>query len=326
MGTLGLLVMATAGLFLSAFFSGMETGFYRATRAKLVLDAKGGDHVARGLVWLTNHASLFVATTLVGNNLANYLTSLAIVIGTQALIQSEGHTAELLAPLMLAPVLFVYGELLPKNLFLQAPNRLLRRGGPVFLGFLVISFPISVILWGLSRLLARLVGESPEEVRLTLARRELQKVLEEGHEAGIIHPAQWRLAGRLFAEAKQPISQFVRPLTQLPRARSGMNKEDVLGLARRYQISVVPVEAPGGDGGPVGYVRVIELGLSGSDEVGPVHRLLEIPESITHLNALTRMQTADESLAAVVDSRGEMIGIVTADALREPLLGSGRRS
>jgi len=194
------------------------------------------------------------------------------------------------------------------------------------MGFLVISFPISVVLWGLSPLLAGPIGEAPGEVRLTLARRELQKVLEEGHEAGIIHPAQWRLAGRLFAEAKQPISQFVRPLTQLPRARSGMNKEDVLGLARRYQISVVPVEAPGGDGGPVGYVRVIELGLSGSDEVGPVHRLLEIPESITHLNALTRMQTADESLAAVVDSRGEMIGIVTADELREPLLGSGRRS
>ena len=77
--------MAALGLFLSAFFSGSETGFYRVTRMRLVLDAMGGDRTARGLLWLTNHPSMFIATALVGNNLANYLTSLAIVLGTQAL-------------------------------------------------------------------------------------------------------------------------------------------------------------------------------------------------------------------------------------------------
>src|SRR4030042_4230699 len=126
MGIWVALVLAGVGIFLSAFFSGSETGFYRATRVRLVLDALGGDPISRGLVWLTGHPSLFVATVLVGNNLANYLTTLAIVMSTQALTFQQGHTAEylteLIAPLALAPVLFVYGELLPKSLFLQAPN------------------------------------------------------------------------------------------------------------------------------------------------------------------------------------------------------------
>ena len=64
---------------------------YRATRLRLVLDALGGDPISRGLVWLTNHPAVFVATTLVGNNLANYVTSLAIVIGTQRLGIGQGH-------------------------------------------------------------------------------------------------------------------------------------------------------------------------------------------------------------------------------------------
>ena len=72
--------LASVGLLLSAFFSGSETGFYRATRLRLVLDALGGDRIARALVWLGNRPMLFVATILVGNNLANYLTSLAVVI------------------------------------------------------------------------------------------------------------------------------------------------------------------------------------------------------------------------------------------------------
>ena len=37
------------------------------------------------------------------------------------------------APIVLSPVLFVYCELLPKQLFYLAPHRLVRQGGPFFL-------------------------------------------------------------------------------------------------------------------------------------------------------------------------------------------------
>ncbi len=120
--------LGMCGLFLSAFFSGSETGFYRATRLRLVLDAMGGDRIARGLLFLTNHPALFVATALVGNSAANSLISLAAVIAMGRLFPHP-EAAEIMATIALAPIVLVYGELLPKNLFLQAPNRLLRRGG-----------------------------------------------------------------------------------------------------------------------------------------------------------------------------------------------------
>jgi len=319
----GVVLLAAAGLFLSAFFSGAETGFYRATRLRLVLDALGGDRVSRLLVWLTNHSLLLVATTLVGNNLANYMASLAIVVGT-VLVVGDGHPAELIMPLALAPVLFVYGELLPKSLFFQAPNRLLRRGGPLLLFCVGLFAPISFLLWGLNVLIGRLLGESPEQVRLTLARRELQQVLEEGHEAGILHPAQRGLARGIFAVARQPVTRFTIPLDQLPRARSDMSKREVLRLARRYRIAVVAVEAAQSEGKLVGYLRVIELGLCESSELGPIRRLLEIAAETTHVSALMRMHSANEDLALIVDSRGESIGIITTDRLTAPLFRGGR--
>ena len=316
--------LALVGIFFSAFFSGSETGFYRATRMRLALDAMGGDTVARGLVWLTNHPPLFVATTLVGNNLANYLTSLAIVLGTQALISGESlHAVEMIAPLLLAPVLFVYGELLPKSLFLQAPNRLPRRIGPLFLICVVLFFPISAVLWGLSKALAWLVGESPEQIRLTLARRELQQALEEGHEAGILHRAQRGLARGLFAVAQEPVTRFIVPLERLPRAHATMSKREIFRLAQRYRLAVVPVESPDANHELIGYVCMIELALSESNTMGPVHPLMEIEEDATHVAALMRMQSAKESLAKVVGAGGETLGIVTAERLREPLFGGG---
>ncbi len=59
------LFTAVVGLLLSAFFSGTETGFYRIARMRLTLDAIGRDQTARRLLWLVNHPSIFVATTLV---------------------------------------------------------------------------------------------------------------------------------------------------------------------------------------------------------------------------------------------------------------------
>ena len=49
-------IMFVLGIFLSAFFSGAETGFYRVTRVRLLLDGLGGDPIARTLLWLTNRA------------------------------------------------------------------------------------------------------------------------------------------------------------------------------------------------------------------------------------------------------------------------------
>ncbi len=317
--TVGVVVLAAVGLFLSAFFSGSETGFYRATRLRLVLDARSGDVVARLLLWLMNNPSLFVATTLVGNNSANYLASLAIVLGAQAVFPGPGQAAELLAPIVLAPVLFVYGELLPKHLFLNAPNRLLRLSGPLFLVFVVVFFPVAALLWLFNYVLARFFGEAPQEVRLKLARRELRRILEEGHAVGILHPSQRGLAQGIFAVANVPVWRYVAPITSLPRARADMSKDEVLRLANRYRLATVPVESAERPGELIGYYRVVDLALSPSPEPGPLLPLMDIPDTISHLSALMRMRSGGHELAKVVAVEGECLGVVTAERLTDSL-------
>ncbi|NLX99144.1 MAG: DUF21 domain-containing protein [Rhodopirellula sp.] len=316
--------LAGVGLFFSAFFSGSETGFYRATRIRLVLDALGGDRVSRGLHWLTNHPTLFIATALVGNNLANYLVSLGIVMGAQAIWEGQSHVPDLIAPLVLAPILFVYGELLPKNLSLRAPNRLLRIGGPLFLVCVVLFFPVSMVLWGLNWVLAHFATESPEMIRLRIARRELQRILEEGHEAGILRPSQRSLAQGIFALASRPIHTYVVPPAKVARATSDMSKEEILELARRHHLSAVPLEGAGDEGRLIGYVRVADLRLDPSAEVMTVRPLLMVAQNDSYINVLTRLHGAKENLAEVLDEDGRAVGIVTAASLREPLFRGGR--
>ncbi len=317
--TVHIAALAAVGLFLSAFFSGVETGFYRATRLRLVLDALSGDRVARLLLWLMNNPSLFVATALMGNNAANYMVSLAIVLGAQAVFSGPGHVAELAAPMALAPVLFVYGELLPKHLFLNAPNRLLRLAGPLFLAFTVLFFPFALLLWALNAVLARLVGEAPQEVRLKLARRELRGVLEEGHAAGILQPGQRALARGIFAVANVPVRRHALPTGHLPRARADMTKEEILRLAHRYRLAVVPVESAAEPGTLIGYHRVIDLALDPAPDPALPRPLIDIPDTISHLSALMRMRSGGHALARVVGDEGKTLGTVSLAQLTEPL-------
>ena len=201
-------LLLAIGLVLSALFSGSETGFYRVTRVRLANEALAGNWTSRALLWLSHQPSLFVATTLVGNNLANYLTSLAIVMASQRLVPESGTAVVILGPVVIAPFVFLLGELLPKNLFFSAPNRLLKHCAPFLILCTCLFAPVTLVLRGFSRLLQLLSGKSPQEVQLTLARRGLAELLTEGGEAGILRPAQQSLAQSMLAVAGLPVKRF----------------------------------------------------------------------------------------------------------------------
>jgi len=308
------------GVALEGLFSGSESGFYRISRVRLMIDAMGGNWVARGLLWLTANPSLFVATTQVGNNLANYLISFATVLAAGRLFPGEGMVAEIIFPLTLTPLIFVYGELLPKNLFLQSPSRLMRYSGPFFLVCTVLFLPATALLWALGRLLQWLLGESPEVVQRQLAREELKRVLEEGHEAGILRPAQRSIAQGLFAVAKNTVRNSMTPAPRAIVVREGTAKEEVLRLARRHQLPVIPVVSAGFPVQPVGYVRVVDLLLSERNTLSPIRPLMTIQETEPHITALVQIQGTNARLAKVVDAVGRTVGYITIDQLRDTLL------
>ena len=313
------LILLAIGIFLSAFFSGSETGFYRASRVRIVMAGLDGDNVSRGLLKLINNPTWFVATTLVGNNFANYLTSLAIVLLASSVWAS--NAAEMLLPIFMSPLLFVYGELLPKSLFFQAPNRLLRLSAPLFLFFTVVFAPAAAILWAMSQFLERSIGQSPEKIRLTLARRELQQVLEEGLEAGILQPTQRQLAQSFFLVASKPVSEFCTPMARVRSISIDTPVPTALKLAKKKHMADIPVFQESRNR-LVGYVRTIDLLLKqdASTKLEGVRELMLINTSELFGEAVLRMQSARETMARVVNREGRTVGVLSIDQLTNPLL------
>ncbi len=318
---IAVILLFAVALFFSAFFSGAETGFYRVSRVRLALDANSGNATARSLLQLTNHPTLFVATTLVGNNLANYLTTMAIVLGTQRLFGEGQLLLDIVAPVVASPVLFVYGELLPKHMFYLAPNRLLGIGGPLFLACTVLFAPVSSLLWLMGRLLELIVGESPVRVLERIARSELQRVLEEGHEAGILEPAQRQLARGVFRVASEQAVKWMTPLARVGAVSDSSSFADVMRAFKRSRVPQIVVTR-GKSQNLVGYLRWADLNLNTGNWRDATRPLIAIRHDESHLIALVRLYNRAETLGEVVDGTGKTIGVVAADDLLEPLLNT----
>ena len=312
-------VLFVMGMTLSAFFSGSETGFYRLNRARLLIGALDGDWISRGLLWAANNPSVFVATALVGNNVANYVTSAAIVMGA-ASVTSGWRSAEVVLPLLLAPVIFVYGELLPKNVFLAAPNRMLRRCGVPFGIAAVLFAPVSFLLWMFNKLLEIVGRKSPEAWQMVLARRELGELLDEGQAVGLLKPTQQALAQATITLGTQSIAGFVEPTSRFGRITADHGPADVVNLARRTGQTLLPVEQTSdGRRTATAYVRVSDCLLAKGSRL-PTEPLLVVSDRQPYLSVVSRMLAAGAPIARVVGRKQQTVGYVTLARLKTAML------
>ncbi|TWT86549.1 hypothetical protein Mal64_33750 [Pseudobythopirellula maris] len=313
------LLLFFVGLMLSAFFSGSETGFYRAPRLRMVIDSLAGDRVAKRLLWAANRPTLFVATSLVGNNVANYLVSLAVVIAASVWFPGS-EAAGVLVPIAFTPIVFICGELLPKNAFLDAPYRLLRKCVP---GLMIAGFlfaPISALLWLVGRTL-EWIGNAPvAKLRVALARREIEGVFDEGHAIGLLASAQKDLALATFSLARRPLKEFILPVAKEPIARADMSRRAVLRLARQRRLDELPVVNADSPLEPIGKVRVLDCALAPGADGLPVLPLPVLRDTDSALRAITRLQTDDETLAQARDASGKLLGYVRLENLYAELL------
>ena len=237
----GSLALFILGVRLSAFFSGSETGFYRVSFLRLSIDAHAGDTAARRLLWFVQNPSYFVATTLVGNNIANYLTTVAIGIAMGALFTTSSVLLEVATTLLFAPVIFLFGELMPKNLYFRAPTNLLRQGLRNFRLWYHLFLPASLPLVGITRLFERLSKSGPHQLDLVLGRHRLSHVLDKGHEHGLLTAGQGDLVHGLLHESSLRAAETMTPLDRVLGLDETASREQLAEFARKYGLTHVAI-------------------------------------------------------------------------------------
>lgn len=317
-------LLAAGALFLLAlrlsfFFSGSETGFYRVSFLRVSMAAHQGDRAAQRIVWFTQNPGYFVATTLIGSNLAHYLATVAIGLAAAAL--SAGPPAawvEVAGTLLAAPVIFLAGELLPKNLYYRAPLFLLRRSSRRFLWFYRLFLAVSWPLILLSRGLQRWSDPGGKPLALLLGRSRLVQVLKRGHEEGLLTDVQNRLANGLMQTAPQPVASSVIPSGRVLGVDDTASREAVLDVARRYGVRHVAVRRAGTEDEWYGYIRALDLAATRKLPSSVIRIMPPIDATLSKLETILALRQAGAAFG-VVRQGNRILGIVTEHGLVEQL-------
>ena len=180
------LVIFGLGLRMSAFFSGSETGFYRLSYLRISLDARAGELASRRLMKFMQAPSTFVSTALVGNNVANYVTTLAVGMISLTLFPGQAGSMELVFTLLVTPIVFIFGELLPKNLYFRAPMHFLKRDSLKLQICYYALLPVSLPLMMTARLFERFGKSDDLRTGRVLSRSRLTQAVTEGHRQGLL--------------------------------------------------------------------------------------------------------------------------------------------
>jgi CBS domain containing-hemolysin-like protein len=307
-------VLFAVALMMSAFFSGTETGLYRVSRTKLVLDGLGGSRSARGILWLLNHPAIFIATSLVGNNLANYLISLAVVIASASFFGS-GSAAELFGPMLITPVVFVFGELMPKSIFFRAPYRLISATSPVIIAVAAVLSPVAALLGMLAIALQRITGQTPFPIRLAMARSELDQLFRHGQEAGILGTGQRFLAQRLLDVGDRAAISYGVAVDRLAVIDAPIDVKEARYRARRANHPIVLVRRAGRIVGFVWYAD-----LCASKPLRDWNPVVRSKIEDRHLRVLLKLYDAGSEVAVLRGEGGVVMSVVTRRQLVQPLI------
>ena len=325
------------GLYLSAVFSGSETAFYRASTLRLTFDAAAGSVPARRILTFAKRPARFVATILIGNNVANYLATAAVGVGVGAVVAGGGGWAEVLATWAVAPVVFVCGELLPKQLCYRAPSHFLTRAAGFLRACVLVTAPLNAPLAALAKLMEG-KGGTGRSVGGAFGRTRLTELLKGGKEAGLLTEAQDRLVEGVLRIAPGRAADHATPPERAVCLPVGCDREAVLRESGRLGVREVLLvngdPASPGDLSPAdpryfaGYVRAAEV--AAEDDRPPrllVRPLPLLPAAATKLEALVELRRCGEAVGLLVTAddgggpAGRVVGVLRERPLVRELFG-----
>jgi putative hemolysin len=302
----------------SAFFSGAETALIAARRIKLEVWARRGVQGAKGALLYLQVPEQFLTTTLVGNNISIVAASSLLAFYLSPLFNGFVLTA------ISSLILLVFGEILPKSIARErATSFTLRLHKPLKIINRVL-YPIVWFVLIVSKLFLRLLGLKDKQIRRFFSRDDLEILIREGEETGVVDEKERAMISRFIRRGNQNIKDIMIPRTEMTVASWDTTTRSLFKIFVKTGYSRLPVI--GSDMDHVkGMILAKDLLLEKPFHLRKhIRDILFIPETRSVASLLKEMRLKGNSMAIVVDEYGGTAGLVTIEDLVEEFFGEIR--
>jgi CBS domain containing-hemolysin-like protein len=290
--------------------------------------AELGDPANRALaaVVIADFFTTFALAAIAAAYLAPGLTDVLSVLGLSPI--ASGVSAVISTVVVVSILAIVLGVFVPRAIATRHPTGTLRYlAWPIRLVSLVLA-PIVVVLFGLTRVLARPFGASPEAAAL-VTEEELKALVETGEEQGVIEEEERELIHSVFSFGEKLVHEVMVPRTDIVALDVETPMREVMEIVMRSGRSRIPVYQHNPDD-VIGilYVKDLLREIARGRFDGQLRELLRpahfVPETKKVAELLREMQQQKVHLAIVVDEYGGTSGLVTIEDLVEEIVGEIR--
>lgn len=309
------------GVALTGLYCGLETGIYVINKFRLEIKADAGRRSARAIKRLVSKHNTLLGTILIGTNLSSYAATFAV--SAMFLLAGAGHRTEWYTIAIVTPILFIFGDSIPKNVFQRLGERLVY---PLWWVLAVsrIVFTVCGVLPLVRGFLGLLLRLAPAARRggPAAAHEGFAAIVAEGRASGILTKTQSVMADRIIQISRVRLADVMTPLPKAVTAPVDVTRERLIELMRNCNYSRVPLLDE--TGRVTGVLDIYEVLLEKDDGTPPSGRATEaaILSADTNVtDALYRMQRTSTTMTVVADPTGRHLGIVTVKDLVEEIVG-----
>jgi putative hemolysin len=219
----------------------------------------------------------------------------------------------------------VLGELFPKTLALQAPDRIALLVARPLNYFVTLTRPLTLLMNMSGNLLLRTFGFKAADQGMVHSVEELALLIEDTEEAGILDPDQAELVQNVFRLTKKSVADCMVPRDKMAALELTAAPEKVLEAVRSGAHTRMPVYSGELDN-IVGIVNTKNLffllSLRGvvvlEDAIYPP-LFLKPDEEIA--NGLRLFKKAKRPMALVRNEEGKILGLITLEDILEEIIG-----
>ncbi|MBT6705636.1 MAG: HlyC/CorC family transporter [Flavobacteriaceae bacterium] len=324
------IIMILSMLILSAFFSGMEIAYVSSNKVHIAIEKQQDGFLSKILQKITKRPSKFIATMLIGNNIALVIYGFFMgdllmgYIATYLTIEPNGFLALFIQTIVSTVVILLTAEFLPKVFFQIYANNLVKFFAlPVYFFYIIFSIISEFVIWITDKLLKLVFKTDGDEVQLSFSKVELGNYISEQMETvktedEVDSEIQIFQNALDFSEVKS--REVLIPRTEVIAVTIDMSPKELSELFIKTGLSKILVYNKNIDN-ILGYVHSFELFKKPTTIKSVLIPVVFVPETMLIKEVLNILTKKSKSIAVVIDEYGGTSGILTVEDIVEELFG-----
>lgn len=313
-------------LLLQALFAGYETGFVSVNPIRIRYQAEEEQsRRAAQLLHHLQHRDLMLTALLIGTNVAVVIGTITVTTFLSRFAMSPLVT-DLVATVIVAPVLLVLAEIIPKSVFRTHPNRLVLALLPVIQFFFVLLTPIVKPVSWLTRWLLRVKSgeDRPDSPFVIVSLEHFRALVDESLDHGVIEPEEQEMIHSVIDLRSTQAKEIMVPRIHIHALPDTTTRDELIALFESSGLTRIPIYHDTVDTiiGAVNAYDVILDDEPQNQDIGRfVRDVMHVPDTLKVDDLFRALKAAKQHLAIVTDEYGGTDGLVTIEDILEEIFG-----